>query len=87
MTPESYLKSLDSKKHLVLIYDDESAGRKIEFDFIQKGLEKKLKKTFFYLWSPFQPKILPIDSAVSRLRAIFIIPSCATIFIGAESKQ
>ena len=38
--PESYLQSLDSKKHLVLIYDDDSVGRKIEFDFIKKGLEK-----------------------------------------------
>ena len=40
MTPESYLQSLDSKKHLVLICDDDSVGRKIEFDFIKKGLEK-----------------------------------------------
>ena len=38
--PESYLQSLDSKKHLVLIYDDDSVGRKIEFNFIKKGLEK-----------------------------------------------
>ena len=40
MAPTSYLQSLDSKKHLVLICDDDSVGRKIEFDFIKKGLEK-----------------------------------------------
>ncbi len=32
--------SLDSKKHLMVAYDDVSMGRKIEFEFITEGLEK-----------------------------------------------
>ena len=30
----------DSKKHMMVCYDDISIGRKIEFDFIKNGLEK-----------------------------------------------
>ena len=30
----------DTKKHMMLVYDDISIGRKIEFDFIKNGLEK-----------------------------------------------
>lgn len=31
---------LDSKKHLMVIYDDLAIGRKIEFEFIKEGLDK-----------------------------------------------
>ena len=34
------LEHFDSKKHMMLVYDDVSIGQKIEFDFIKNGLEK-----------------------------------------------
>lgn len=32
--------SIDSKKHLMVVYDDVIMGRKIEFEFIKNGLDK-----------------------------------------------
>ncbi len=44
MEPESvpikFIEELDDRKHLVLFYDDPDYARKIEFQFIKKGLEK-----------------------------------------------
>ncbi len=38
--PLKFVEELDTRKHLVLFYDDPEYARKIEFQFIKKGLEK-----------------------------------------------
>ena len=40
MASQSSFGSFDSKKHLMVAYDDVSMGRKIEFEFIKNGLDK-----------------------------------------------
>lgn len=40
MGPMMFMDSIDTKKHLMLVYDDVKIGRMMEFHFIQKGLEK-----------------------------------------------
>ncbi len=40
MDPIKFLDSLDTKKHVVLVYDDQSFGKKIQFRFINNGLMK-----------------------------------------------
>jgi hypothetical protein len=37
--PLKFVEELDARKHLVLLYDDPEYARKIEFQFIKKGLE------------------------------------------------
>lgn len=37
--PLKFVEELDDRKHLVLLYDDPEYARKIEFQFIKKGLE------------------------------------------------
>jgi hypothetical protein len=39
--PLKFVEELDSRKHLVLLYDDPEYARKIEFQFIKKGLENE----------------------------------------------
>ena len=41
MDPLLFIDSINSKKHLMLVYNDAFLGRAIEFHFIKKGLEKK----------------------------------------------
>lgn len=38
--PISYIDKIETKKHLMLVYDDISKGREVEFHFIRRGLEK-----------------------------------------------
>ncbi len=38
--PFSFLDSIDSKRHLMLVYDDIKKAREVEFHFIRRGLEK-----------------------------------------------
>ena len=38
--PISYIDKIETKKHLMLVYDDIKKGREIEFYFIRRGLEK-----------------------------------------------
>ena len=38
--PISYIDKIETKKHLMLVYDDTSKGREVEFHFIRRGLEK-----------------------------------------------
>ena len=40
MTSQLSFGSFDSKKHLMLAYDDVTTGQKIEFEFIKNGLDK-----------------------------------------------
>jgi hypothetical protein len=35
-----FIKGLDTRKHILLLYDDTDQARKVEFEFIKKGLEK-----------------------------------------------
>src|SRR5574338_95377 len=39
--PIKFLDSLDTKKHVVLVYDNQSFGKKIQFHFINNGLMKR----------------------------------------------
>jgi len=41
MDPLSYVDVIDSKKHIILVSDDEKASRDIEFRFIKNGLDKE----------------------------------------------
>ena len=38
--PFSFLDSIDSKRHLMLVCDDVKKAREVEFHFIRRGLEK-----------------------------------------------
>jgi hypothetical protein len=40
MDPMKFVDSLDTKKHVVLVYDDQSFGKMIQFRFINNGLMK-----------------------------------------------
>ncbi len=40
MDPMKFVDSLDTKKHVVLVYDDQSFGKMIQFHFINNGLTK-----------------------------------------------
>ena len=39
MDPMKFVDSLDTKKHVVLVYDDQSFGKMIQFRFISNGLK------------------------------------------------
>lgn len=41
MNPLTYIDSLDSKKHLLLVYNDPKFGKTIQFRFISNGLIKE----------------------------------------------
>lgn len=40
VTPHEYVGKLSTKKHMMLLYDDEKYGKEIQLLFIKKGLEK-----------------------------------------------
>lgn len=50
--PISYIDRIETKKHLMLVYDDVKKGREVEYHFIRRGLEKNETCIYFVHGDP-----------------------------------
>lgn len=62
--PFQYIDSLEGKKHIILVYDDKTEGRLIQFRFLRNGL--KLGENCFYLTHQ-DPQFIEREMAASGM--------------------
>lgn len=54
----AYIDKIETKKHLMLVYDDIQKGREVEFHFIRRGLEKNERGIYL---THGDPKLIESD--------------------------